>query len=297
MTDAPKVSVCVITYNQAKYIGPCLESIVTQQTSFPFEILVGDDGSTDGTRDVITALQERFPQIEAIFQDRNLGPTANHMAVHNRARGEYVCHCDGDDLFLPGKLQSQARILDDSPTISQVWHRQQLISQDSQPIRLFPRRFPAAIYGRPLSLLDLAHSYALVGQHSSQMYRRSARTIRQRSVPTIDYFYALDLALSGTAVHMDRIFGCYREVPNVSMTQNPRGRDVVDQCVIDAALHYAALVPETRAAFRANLTVRAMGARVRHRKYWREMLRAVEPFPFSARSLARSAFLFALFKW
>lgn len=53
-----KVSVCVMTYNQEKYIGQCLESLVTQETDFDFEIIVGDDFSTDGTRDVIQEYQK-----------------------------------------------------------------------------------------------------------------------------------------------------------------------------------------------------------------------------------------------
>ncbi|MDE4942717.1 glycosyltransferase family 2 protein, partial [Francisella tularensis] len=58
-----KVSVCVMTYNQEKYIGPCLESLVTQETDFDFEIIVGDDFYTDGTRDVIQEYQKKFPDI------------------------------------------------------------------------------------------------------------------------------------------------------------------------------------------------------------------------------------------
>lgn len=54
-----KVSVCVMTYNQEKYIGQCLESLVTQETDFDFEIIVGDDFSTDGTRDVIQEYQKK----------------------------------------------------------------------------------------------------------------------------------------------------------------------------------------------------------------------------------------------
>lgn len=78
-----KVSVCVMTYNQEKYIGQCLESLVTQETDFDFEIIVGDDFSTDGTRDVIQEYQKKYPDIiKPVFRDKNVGITENIKEIY-----------------------------------------------------------------------------------------------------------------------------------------------------------------------------------------------------------------------
>src|SRR4051812_33860573 len=60
-SSGPKVSVCVITHNHAKFIGQCLQSILDQAVSFDFEVIVGDDASTDGTRDIVLDFAARYP--------------------------------------------------------------------------------------------------------------------------------------------------------------------------------------------------------------------------------------------
>ena len=120
----PKVSVCVITYNQERYIRKCLQSLVEQQTNFDFEIIVGDDCSTDGTQAVVREFVERYPQlVRALVQECNTGGSRNNLEVHAAARGGYVAHVDGDDYALAGKLQAQADVLDRDPACNAVWHR------------------------------------------------------------------------------------------------------------------------------------------------------------------------------
>ena len=73
-TDDIKVSVCVVTYNQEKYIAECLDSLVSQETDFKFEIIVGEDCSTDGTRAIVQQYVDKYPDIvKPIFHDQNVG--------------------------------------------------------------------------------------------------------------------------------------------------------------------------------------------------------------------------------
>ena len=100
--NSPKVSVCMVTYNQEKYIRQCLQSIIDQKTNFDFEVLVSDDCSTDSTRKIILEFASNYPKIvKPRFRERNVGALENFVLIHNAARSEYVAHCDGDDLFLP----------------------------------------------------------------------------------------------------------------------------------------------------------------------------------------------------
>lgn len=117
----PKVSVCVITYNHEKYIGQCLESILEQKTNFSFEIIVGDDYSTDSTRSIILDYASKNKEsFVTILHNKNHGPTKNLLSAINLARGKYIAHCDGDDHWLPGKLQAQIEILENHEEISGV---------------------------------------------------------------------------------------------------------------------------------------------------------------------------------
>ncbi|MGZ4820002.1 MAG: glycosyltransferase [Limisphaerales bacterium] len=293
----PKVSVCVVTYNHRPYIRECLYSIVSQQVDFTFEVIVGDDCSTDGTSGVISEFVEKYPGVVKLVRHAtNIGPTANYLSIHNLAHGEYVCHCDGDDFWLDGKLEKQVIFMDSNPAVVQSWHRQRVINQSSEPVGVFPRRYSKSVFGKLMGFGDLAHSYGLVGQHSSQMYRRSARTVHTREQPTIDYFFALDIASKGLSAHLPDFLGCYRIVRGGSVTQAESGRDMVDSCVMDAVAYFAELFPDSKPAFKANVYARAFGGFVRKRSHWRVMREAVSGYPTSILSMFRSFIVLAAHK-
>ena len=110
-----KVSVCVVTYNQENYIEECLESLVNQVTNFRYEIIVGEDCSTDNTRAVVQRYVEKYPDlIVPLFYKENLGPVENIKQVYKKAKGKYIAHMDGDDMALPNKLQKQFEILENN---------------------------------------------------------------------------------------------------------------------------------------------------------------------------------------
>lgn len=83
----PKLSVCVITYNQKEYIRQCLQSIVDQETDFDFEVIVGDDCSTDGTRAIVQEFARRYPKVvKPIFSEEYWGHPKLSVRSWNCAR-------------------------------------------------------------------------------------------------------------------------------------------------------------------------------------------------------------------
>ncbi len=113
-----KVSVSLITYNHERYIAQALEGVLMQQTDFDYEIVVGEDCSTDGTREIVREYQARYPEkIRTILPERNLGQGGMRILVETlrAARGEYVARLDGDDYWTsPHKLQRQVDFLQSS---------------------------------------------------------------------------------------------------------------------------------------------------------------------------------------
>ncbi len=234
-----KVSVCVVAYNQENYIAKCLDSILEQQTNFRIEIIVSDDASTDRTPEIIMEYFHKHPGvIRPFLHKQNISAGVNFQFAHNQATGEYVAHCDGDDYFLPGKLQYQADFLDRHPAYVQVWHRQRLVDAENTIIGNFPYRYVNFFLGRRLSLKQLAISYGLVGQHSSQMYRRSARTVYENHPATIDYFYALNIAAKGYSTHLNKFLGCYRAGNASTLTTTESGKLFVEKALVETALFY-----------------------------------------------------------
>lgn len=114
MVVAPKVSVSLITYNHARFIAQSIESALAQRTDFDFEIVIGDDLSTDGTAQIVAEYAARFPdKIRVVPHDQNLGLVHNAINNIRQCRGQYVALLEGDDHWTdPDKLQLQADLLD-----------------------------------------------------------------------------------------------------------------------------------------------------------------------------------------
>ena len=109
-----KVSVCVITYNHEKFIEECLLSILNQETNFDFEIVIGEDGSSDLTRTRIENCIRKYPgNIKLLPDVGNLGMMPNFIRTLKACTGTYIAICEGDDYWTDiSKLQEQVDFLD-----------------------------------------------------------------------------------------------------------------------------------------------------------------------------------------
>lgn len=108
----PLLSVLVITYNQEKYIRQTLNSIVNQEHHYSYEIVIGDDCSTDRTRNIIAEYEKKYPEIiKPLYNKKNLGLIGNYFNVINHCSGKYIMECAGDDWWLPGKIVKQIEYL------------------------------------------------------------------------------------------------------------------------------------------------------------------------------------------
>lgn len=127
------VSVSVVTYQHVSYIKECLDSILMQQTDFPFEILLGEDESTDGTREVCIEYANKHPdKIRLFLRSRadviyiNGNPTGRYNFLENlkAAHGKYIAICEGDDYWTdPNKLQKQVDFLEANEDYAICYHR------------------------------------------------------------------------------------------------------------------------------------------------------------------------------
>jgi len=141
----PLVSVIVITYQHAAFIKECLEGILIQKVDFPFEIILGEDASTDGTREIcIEYAQKHQDKIRLFLRDRNLthGKDDNGLGFNGffammSGRGKYYAFCEGDDYWTDSsKLQRQVDILESHADYSLCFHNAKILfadgSRDSQ---------------------------------------------------------------------------------------------------------------------------------------------------------------------
>ncbi len=137
-----KLSVCLISYNQEEFIAKALDSVLAQQTSFGYEIVVSDDCSTDRTPQIVADYQKLHPhRIRLVSPEVNLGINRNFAHAIKSCRGEYVALLEGDDFWTsPTKLQEQINFLDSHPECVICFHSVKMFSQDGgTPDRINPR--------------------------------------------------------------------------------------------------------------------------------------------------------------
>ena len=127
MEEVPLVSIACITYNHIKFISEAIEGFLMQKTSFPFEIVIHDDCSTDGTTEIIRTYEEKYPAlIRIIYQSTNQYSSGKRIIpiIVPACKGKYVALCEGDDYWTdPLKLQKQVDFLEANPDFVITFHK------------------------------------------------------------------------------------------------------------------------------------------------------------------------------
>lgn len=174
-----KASVIVLAYNQEASVGLTLDSVLSQHTAFDFEIIIGEDASTDRTREICEEYLLRFPDIIRLMPAApNKGIVDNYFDCLMAARGEYVADCAGDDRWLHGDvLQTLSDLLDSHPeaTIAYgecgesggsgeitVFPGRSLMVRQLNSIKLPEITLSAAMYRRSVALAALSEEHGMV---------------------------------------------------------------------------------------------------------------------------------------
>ena len=131
----PVVSIVCLAYNHDRFIGECLDGLLMQETTFPVEILIHDDASTDRTAEVIHRYEVLYPQIiKPIYQTENQYSKVKHPDVvfmFPRAKGKYIALCEGDDYWTASdKLQIQVEFMESHPEFSGCFHNVDVVYAD-----------------------------------------------------------------------------------------------------------------------------------------------------------------------
>ena len=140
MSNSIVVSVVCTTYNQQAYIAQAVDSFLAQRLSVPYEILIHDDASTDGTREILKSYAERYPDVIKVIQQQtnkySTGQRVFDIAL-SYARGEYIAPCEGDDFWCePLKLEKQLAFLKKNTDYGAVFTDTNVLNQSTQSTAL-----------------------------------------------------------------------------------------------------------------------------------------------------------------
>lgn len=178
--SVPSVSVLVLTYNQADCLGRALESVLTQRTTFGYEVIIADDCSSDNTVEVAQAYAARYPgRVTVIRREKNLGVVDNYFDALSRCKGEFIADCAGDDRWHSSdvlqSLYDSIAYCSDVTVAHGAWNicREGGVSVPSDPHMKNLRLHQPVMPGRMLLEAMLAHVDPQPLHLSASLYRVS----------------------------------------------------------------------------------------------------------------------------
>lgn len=208
---SPLVSIICIAYNQEKFIKQTLDGFVSQETDFPFEVLIHDDASTDSTAKIIQEYAKKYPSIiKPVFEEKNQYTLTTWKFLNDlfySAKGKYIALCEGDDFWTDsGKLQKQVDFLEAHPDYSVCFHPVNIhYDNGGEKDRISP-----LVDGRKIFTIEalLKDNYI---HTCSVMYRKQAYKDLPDGIMPHDVYMHLLHAKEGKIGFINQVMGTYRK--------------------------------------------------------------------------------------
>jgi len=236
------VSIVCLTYNHEKYIVDALNGFLCQKTTFKFEILIGEDSSTDDTRKICTNYLNQYPdKIRIINSEKNLGYIENFLRTSSFAQGEYIALCEGDDFWTdPYKLQKQVNFLINNPDCAMVHTDKRILVGDK-----YFQADPVVV------LKDKTFEDIIISNYICALTVLVRKTVfitalRIAFIPakkynwmTLDYPIFLEIALRNKIGYINEITGVHRLVPDsISHSTDAKKAFTFEKSVVSIKKYY-----------------------------------------------------------
>ena len=224
MTGSPQISFLVPVYNGEPYLAHCLDTILRQDCRNA-EIVVCDDGSTDGSWELIQQYAAREPRIRALRNPANLGLQGNFNQCLRAARGEFIKYVLQDDfLAAPDAARRQAGVLESNPEVALVSSASLIVDAQSRTIAL-RREFKAGLTrGQDAILRCMAWASNLLGEPTLVMFRRgqSGTGFDERYRQLLDLEFCMRLLEKGQLYYFSEPLSAFRRHEAQATRRNSR---------------------------------------------------------------------------
>ena len=207
------LSVCVRTHNQERFIREALDSVLRQHTSFPYEIIVSDDASSDGTVAILQEYQKQYPDtVHLLLHETNIGGPENLKRVIEASKAKYVTCLDGDDFYTDDyKLQKQVDLLEAHPEYAACFHNTWYADSEGRLYGIFNRPDFHAVH----DAREFIRERWFVPIHSAVLRREYIEFPEwYNTVMNDDYVVHLSVAKHGPYFYMPDVMVAYRHHGN-----------------------------------------------------------------------------------
>jgi glycosyltransferase involved in cell wall biosynthesis len=233
----PLVSVYIPAYQHKDFIAECIESVISQKTTFSYEVLIGEDESTDGTREICIRYAEKYPdKIRLFLRNRKTSVLRNHEGnvvtylnvkfLRMSCRGHFYAVCEGDDYWIDDlKLEKQVKLMNQYPQCGMSYHPVILHIYSSGSTMIANRHYDQTCVSRTERIVLGGGAYCPT---CSLMFRKEVfdnDISWMHTFPVGDYFIQMYASLCGGALYIDEVMGTYRKGVPGSWTDRTRSNE------------------------------------------------------------------------
>ncbi|HQQ95913.1 MAG TPA: glycosyltransferase [Cyclobacteriaceae bacterium] len=225
----PLISVAIVSYQHHKFIAECLDSVLKQDYD-RLEIVVADDGSTDGTQEIIRDYDRRFPGVFVLrLSSRNQGITTNCNAAHSACSGKYIAWMAGDDLLLPGKISAQVAYMEAHPDCYISYHNVEIFNSTSgKTLGYYNHR--GNKFSGDVRLLIQHGTFNCACACMVRHDKAPAHGFDAELPVASDWYYWIEILLKGGRIeYLDKVLGRYRRhESNVTNNVSPHFNQAIN---------------------------------------------------------------------
>ncbi len=207
----PTVSVFCMVYNHEKYIEKCLDSLLFQKCDFNYSIVLGEDCSTDNSREIILNYAEKYPgKFILLLHNENIGAQKNQEKILFNCKGKYIALCEGDDYWTDQlKLQKQVDFLEANEDFSICFHPVKILKTNGELVEDFITKVPTNYENRITlaSNLNYIHTPSVVFRN---VVKEEIHSIEFRNSPIGDYFLYMLISKYGKIGYLNDSMAVYR---------------------------------------------------------------------------------------
>jgi glycosyltransferase involved in cell wall biosynthesis len=203
-----QISVCMSSYQHKRYIQQAIEGVMMQRTSFPIQLVIGDDLSDDGTREICEEMQRKYGRkINLLASERKYGQNENLARIIKSCTGKYIALCEGDDFWTdPNILQKQFEFLESHPDYVLCFHQVNSINADGEPVEN-KERIGQILYYNPEELLNtFAPTLSLLFKNCLHIFPKEFFKVK-----STDAFLVALLSNYGLGANLGFVGGSYRK--------------------------------------------------------------------------------------
>jgi glycosyltransferase involved in cell wall biosynthesis len=263
--ESPLVSIWSITYNHVEFIKDCLEGILSQKTNFKYELVIGDDASTDGTSEILRDYATKYPKIiKPIINQTNIGSYRNSFeTVLPELKGKYIAICEGDDYWTdPLKLQKQVDFLEANTSYSMTCSNVEILGNSG----FIRKRFSFN------ESFDIDAFYLLKNNHISTctVLANSSfvKSIKPIQMNFTDKYIWLALLQTGRCFYLNEVTARYRMHGMGSYTSLREYSKAIKR--IEDYIEYKNLFPSQRKVLTSQIyitSIKGILSCIKHRRY------------------------------